>query len=427
MSSECLPHQVPRGSPAAAESPPSRATERLPPLLTWPNFDFWKTSSEKERRRAIGDYYACATHVDGTIGALLGALGALSLDTTTAVVLHGDHGYSLGRHGRWSKYNLYEDATRVLLILSVPGVAPAVVDDVVESLDVLPTILDLWGVRRRVDGVADDEGYQQLAASAAAKSANSGRWPPTVPPALPPPLSPAAWLSPPLHYDLRGVAVTVEGEALLPLRRRRRRYARSELHLPCGVSCCMLNQPYDGKPPGFSKTPTVGPVVQLYVRTARFAYTAVFLGVLPAAAAAAAAAATRTSALRGVDKAPAALGLIDEIGSRSGRDPITPLRLIDEMLFDTDADPDEKDNLAYYNNGPHARMRGRLLATVLRDWNVTLQEGQLNESRWQRAEELRVMTGYRRDWWKDRKCADVPCNWPVPSPSQSKLLWFIGR
>jgi hypothetical protein len=302
-----------------------------------------------------------------------------------------------------------------------------VVDDVVESLDVLPTILDLWGVRRRVDGVADDEGYQQLAASAAAKSANSGRWPPTVPPALPPPLSPAAWLSPPLHYDLRGVAVTVEGEALLPLRRRRRRYARSELHLPCGVSCCMLNQPYDGKPPGFSKTPTVGPVVQLYVRTARFAYTAVFLGVLPAAAAAAAAAATRTSALRGVDKAPAALGLIDEIGSRSGRDPIPQLRLIDEMLFDTDADPDEKDNLAYYNNGPHARMRGRLLATVLRDWNVTLQEGHLNESRWQRAEELRVMTGYRRDWWKDRKCADVPCNWPVPSPSQSKLLWFIGR
>jgi hypothetical protein len=59
--------------------------------------------------------------------------------------------------------------------------------------------------------------------------------------------------------------------------------------------------------------------------------------VLPAAAAAAAAAATRTSALRGVDKAPAALGLIDEIGSRSGRDPIPPLRLIDEMLFDTDA------------------------------------------------------------------------------------------
>ena len=405
MSSECLPHQVPRGSPAAAESPPSRATERLPPLLTWPNFDFWKTSSEKERRRAIGDYYACATHVDGTIGALLGALGALSLDTTTAVVLHGDHGYSLGRHGRWSKYNLYEDATRVLLILSVPGVAPAVVDDVVESLDVMPTILDLWGVRRRVDVVADDQGYQQLAASAAA---NSGRWPPTVPPALPPPLSPAAWLSPPPLYDLRGVAVTVEGEALLPLRRRRRRYARSELHLPCGVSCCMLNQPYDGKPPGFSKTPTVGPVVQLYVRTARFAYTAVFLGVLPAAAAAAAAAAIRTSApLRGAAKA---------------------LGWIDEMLFDTDADPDEKDNLAYYNNGPHARIRGRLLATVLRDWNVTLQEGHLNESRWQRAEALRVMTGYRRDWWKDRKCADVSCNWPVPSPpSQSKLLWFTGR
>ena len=35
------------------------------------------------------------------------------------------------------------------LIVALPGARARVVDDVVESLDVMPTILDLWGVRRR--------------------------------------------------------------------------------------------------------------------------------------------------------------------------------------------------------------------------------------------------------------------------------------
>ena len=65
------------------------------------------------------------------------------------------------------------------------------------------------------------------------------------------------------------------------------------------------------------------------------------------------------------------------------------------------ADPNEASNLAYY--GSHAHPRYRLLQTVLREWNVTadrLPPGTLNESRWQRAEWLRVKTGFRRDWWK---------------------------
>ena len=129
----------------ARSSPPDRGTEKLPPLITWPNFDFWRTATAHERRKAIGTYYGCATHVDGTIGALLASLEALSesagpptlvlyrvlwstvllsltvdrraspdlvagLSSSTAVIVHGDHGYSLGRHGRWSKYSLYATA-----------------------------------------------------------------------------------------------------------------------------------------------------------------------------------------------------------------------------------------------------------------------------------------------------------------------------
>lgn len=92
--SEIVPHD--RRGPAR-EAPPSRGSEALPPLVTWPNFDFWRTRTDGEVRRAVGTYYGCAAHVDGTIGALVGALDALNLSRSTAVVVQGDHGYSLGR------------------------------------------------------------------------------------------------------------------------------------------------------------------------------------------------------------------------------------------------------------------------------------------------------------------------------------------
>ena len=120
----------------------------------------------------------------------------------------------------------------------------------------------------------------------------------------------------------------------------------------------MLNQPYDGLPPGWTRTPRVGPVVQLYVRSKRWAYTAVFRGELP-----------------------------------SGR----PMRLLDELLFDTHADPAEANNLAYFAG--YAAPRAAMLAIVLRDWPVQL-SGPANSSRWERAEWLRNLTNFRPNWWK---------------------------
>ena len=319
---EVVPHDARRW---AAHAPAGRWSEHLPPLVTWTNYDFWQVSTPAEQKRAIGMYYACATHVDRTIGALLDTVDALELTNSTAIVVQGDHGFSLGAHGRWSKYNLYEEATRVPLILAVPGKPAAVIDDVVEALDVLPTLLALWS-------------------GAAAGRAAAGRAVPST------------------------KRAALEGHSLLPLLaahgtggrhrglRLRRSYARSELHLPCGLGCAMLNQPYDGKPPGFTRTPTVGPVVLYYVRTAAWAYTATFRGKWP-----------------------------------------QPLRLLDEALFDAQADPGELRNLAYTDAA--APTRWWLLQLVLREWTVTL-VGPVNASRWERAEWLRKLTHFRRNWWK---------------------------
>ena len=69
------------------------------------------------------------------------------------------------------------------------------------------------------------------------------------------------------------------------------------------------------------------------------------------------------------------------------------------MLFDHRADPSESENLAYF--GAHMSYTHSLRAVVLRDWHVTLSESPPpNATRAQRAEYLREITGFKRNWWK---------------------------
>ena len=56
------------------------------------------------------------------------------------------HGWQLGEHNIWGKHTNFELATRVPLILRVPGAAPRRVADIVESLDLYPTLASLAGL-----------------------------------------------------------------------------------------------------------------------------------------------------------------------------------------------------------------------------------------------------------------------------------------
>ncbi len=86
---------------------------------------------------------------DSQVGRLLDGLAARGLDRDTVVLVAGDHGESLGEHGESTHDIFVYDATlRVPLLLRVPGVPPGVVSDRQVSLvDVLPTLLDLLGVK----------------------------------------------------------------------------------------------------------------------------------------------------------------------------------------------------------------------------------------------------------------------------------------
>jgi iduronate 2-sulfatase len=99
----------------------------------------------REQRRF---YRAAVSHVDEMVGLVLRELRQRSVDKSTLVVAHADHGFSMGENGAWQKRSNFDHASRVPLIIRdprLPRAAGVVVQAPVELTDVLPTLLDLSG------------------------------------------------------------------------------------------------------------------------------------------------------------------------------------------------------------------------------------------------------------------------------------------
>ena len=60
--------------------------------------------------------------MDSRVGVVLNELDTLGLTPTTLVVFHADHGWALGEHGQWQKFNNWEVGTRVPLIIRAPWI-----------------------------------------------------------------------------------------------------------------------------------------------------------------------------------------------------------------------------------------------------------------------------------------------------------------
>ncbi len=107
----------------------------------------FRSLSATDKQGIIAAYYTSARFLDRSVSTVLAKLEALGLDRDTLVVYIADHGYSLGQHGRFEKHCCYDPALRVPLMMRWPGrIAPGVVRDFTESVDVPPTLLDMLGV-----------------------------------------------------------------------------------------------------------------------------------------------------------------------------------------------------------------------------------------------------------------------------------------
>jgi arylsulfatase A-like enzyme len=95
----------------------------------------------------VQGYLASVSFVDHYIGEVLTALDNSPYADNTIVVLWGDHGYHIGEKNRFAKHSLWEETSRVPLIIRAPGgVKGQVTDTPVSLLDLYPTLVDLAGL-----------------------------------------------------------------------------------------------------------------------------------------------------------------------------------------------------------------------------------------------------------------------------------------
>jgi choline-sulfatase len=104
-------------------------------------------------------YWGEIAYHDAQLGKLLAELEARRVLDDTLLVITNDHGEELGERGRYGHgHQVFEEMIRAPLVIHYPPLfaSGAVISDVVEHVDVAPTILDVLGQEplRTADGIS---------------------------------------------------------------------------------------------------------------------------------------------------------------------------------------------------------------------------------------------------------------------------------
>ena len=120
------------------------------PIVRIPRYqrlDGWRGVATRHLNGFVDRYDDQIHYVDSQLGRLL---RKLDMNDTIVVVL-ADHGETLGErfHALDHGSQLFDEQTRIPLVIAVPGARPTRVDIAVETVDLYPTILKLLGFSSR--------------------------------------------------------------------------------------------------------------------------------------------------------------------------------------------------------------------------------------------------------------------------------------
>ena len=122
--------------------------------------------SEEYAQKLRHAYAACVSYIDAQIGMVLDELERLGLDENTHVIIWGDHGWHLGDQLVWGKHTIFDYATRstLLILPKTQDLRPKtqirpktqdlrhMIDAIVGTVDLYPTIMELCGVEMPYSG-----------------------------------------------------------------------------------------------------------------------------------------------------------------------------------------------------------------------------------------------------------------------------------
>ena len=123
--------------------------------------------TEQDWRKLIARYWGLCSLVDTHVGTILRILAECGLDDNTIVVYTSDHGDMMGSHRLLAKCVMFEEATRVPLLIRLPGQTQGRrIRGPVSQIDLAPSLLDLMeepipndlqgeSLRPQIDGRAE--------------------------------------------------------------------------------------------------------------------------------------------------------------------------------------------------------------------------------------------------------------------------------
>jgi len=100
-------------------------------------------------KNAVQGYLASVSFADAMVGRLLEGLDRSPNARNTIIMLWSDNGAHLGEKEHWEKFTLWEESTRVPLMIVAPGITRpgGRCDRPVSLLDIYPTLLELCGLK----------------------------------------------------------------------------------------------------------------------------------------------------------------------------------------------------------------------------------------------------------------------------------------
>ena len=101
--------------------------------------------TEKDIKNIKSVYFGMCAEVDHNIGKILKALESSGQLNNTMIIFTSDHGEMLGENNLWGKLGWWDSSYRIPLIIHIPGQKPTLINEMTESVDLAPTILDWLG------------------------------------------------------------------------------------------------------------------------------------------------------------------------------------------------------------------------------------------------------------------------------------------
>lgn len=110
---------------------------------------FWENinrSDSDELTYVISLYDSEIAEADTCLNEFLDKLKEEGVYDKSVIIIIADHGEEFLEHGKIDHSQLYDEVVHVPLIIKIPNVAGSYVDSLAESIDIMPTVLDLVGI-----------------------------------------------------------------------------------------------------------------------------------------------------------------------------------------------------------------------------------------------------------------------------------------